>query len=186
MNRKDTPFHLRIEEEMKPVRFNLLQMGRLNKLNRILRKRQTELWDSIEEQIPHLERQPVRNAIYLRNYELRLAIQYYILKDSQPIYIATAIIKIETRKEMAEQMNNPHFDWSVKGMPRLKEPYCFLLGQLFQQHKIVQLIPDIAIIRTTIQFGFQSSIVMRNIKWTFVFREEDDSRNPRYLPPKRS
>lgn len=186
MKKTITPTHIRAEEEIKPIRYNLTQIGRLNKLNQVLIKKQIQLWDTIEEQIPHVERQLVRAGNPSRNYELRIAIQYLILKDSRPIYSTMATVKIENRKEMAEQMNSPHFDWSVKGMPVLKEPYCFLLGQLFQQSNIVHQIPHIALICTTIQFGFQGNIIMKKAKWTFVTIEEYKREKAGALLQKRS
>ena len=167
------------------IRFNLSQIERLKKLNRVLRTRQNELWNTIDEEVPRVERQLVGKLSTFRHYELSFAIRYFIMKESRPIYTATAVVKIESRKEIAAQMNNPHFDWSIKGMPPLEEPYCFLLGQLFQQPNIATSIPDIAIVQTTIQFRNQDKVMVQNKKWTFVFREGNRERSQRTLLPKR-
>ncbi len=162
------------EKIQPPLRFNLSHLSRLNKLNSVLKKKQTEIWIAIDQQVSDLEAQLIKENTTLSNYELKLGIQYYVMKNSHPIHSSCLTINLVTRREMAKQMNDPSFDWWAKGMPILEQPYCFLLSQLFEQWHIAHRIPDIAMVWTTIQVEYQSSMLLKNNKWTFVTKYDEE------------
>lgn len=164
----------RDKEKIQSLRFNLSQLSKLNKLNKVLKRKQTEIWIAIDQQVSDLEARLTEKGTTLSNYELKLGIDYYVMKSSDPIHSSSSIVNLVTRREIAKQMNDPSFDWWAKGMPVLEQPYCFLLSQLFEQWDIALYIPDIAMVWTTIQVDYQSAMLLKNNKWTFVTKYDPD------------
>lgn len=159
-------------EKMKPHRFNESQIAKLNKLNQVLREKQVELWGFVEEQITYLDKMLNQENTNFSNCELKLGIQFYMMKNSQPLHTMNLTINLNNRKEMAEQMTNLGFDWRTNEMTMLDEPTCYLLGQLYEQWQIAHHIPDIVMIWTTIQVDYQSSTLLKDNEWKLITRND--------------
>ena len=167
------------DEKMKPHHFNHTQLAKLNKLNEVLKKRQVELWSFIEEQISYLEKLLNQENKSLSGWELKLEIQFYIMKSSQPVHNMSLKVNRMTREKLSEQMNNSVFDWWTKGMPVLEEPCSYLLGQLFEQWQIVHRIPDIVMVWSNIQVEYQSSVLFKDKKWILITKKDSILKQPK-------
>jgi hypothetical protein len=164
------------QDEQKPSPYNLIQKARINHLNRLLRRKQKEIALQLVDAVTSTDQMRMEVQSKLNLNDLNLTVQYYILKSSHPIHTFAQDMQLEQLEKWTKELANLSFDWKTNEIPDLEQPCCFLLAELFNNRKIAALIPDIAMIWTSVTAGIpkNNDSWRQKGKWLFVFKYDHE------------